>query len=264
MPSITTTDGTRIHYSDSGGEGPPLLFVHGWCGRLEHWEPQARAFRRSHRVVRLDLRGHGRSSAPHSAYSREEFAGDVAELIRALDLRDVTIVGHSMGGPIVLDAAWLEPERVRAFVIVDSDIIRSVVQGAPDTHPWMRAIADDYEQQIPRHLLFSLGLWKGHHPALRERIARDALRTPVHVGLGAMRHAILGSATRPEWSALDMPALYVNSSRSAFDEPALCTVLPKAEFAQAVGSGHWVQLEVPDQFNAMLRNFLERLPARRG
>jgi 3-oxoadipate enol-lactonase len=81
MPFYEAADGTWLHYTDSRGRARPLLLIHGWCGRLEHWEPQARSLRRDHRVIRVDLRGHGRSEAPQTRYDREEFAHDVAKLM---------------------------------------------------------------------------------------------------------------------------------------------------------------------------------------
>lgn len=97
MPTFKWPDGVRLRYADQGGGRPALLFVHGWCGRLEHWSPQVRAFARRQRVIRLDLPGHGRSEAPPGPYTPAEFASDVAALVRHLRLRDAVLVGHSMG-----------------------------------------------------------------------------------------------------------------------------------------------------------------------
>src|SRR5262245_13527393 len=64
MPELTTDDGARIYYEVEGAGDPALVFVHGWCSNLRHWDPQAEHFSRRHRVLRVDRRGYGRSPAP--------------------------------------------------------------------------------------------------------------------------------------------------------------------------------------------------------
>jgi pimeloyl-ACP methyl ester carboxylesterase len=264
MPYFQAADGAKLHYTDAGSGSPPLVFIHGWCGRLEHWEPQARAFARTHRVVRVDLRGHGRSEAPpDSRYSRREFAEDVAALMRRLRLRNAVVVGHSMGGIIAPEVAWLARDRTAALVIVDAGFGWGMRAADIDAHEYIRGLAgEDWKAWLAGQLTGLLGLDDASHPRLRERIARDAARMPLHAVAGSIRNAVL--AASPRWPRLGrMPVLYINSSREFMTQERIRRVLPHAEFGQAVGSGHWVQLEVPDQFNAMLRDFVGRVGAGR-
>jgi len=96
-PFITTRDGTRLFYID-WGRGKPILFVHGWSLCTDIWEHQTTA-RASDavRCVAYDRRGHGRSSQPGHGYDFDTLADDLAAVIEQRDLRDVTLVGHSMG-----------------------------------------------------------------------------------------------------------------------------------------------------------------------
>src|SRR5215218_6405258 len=97
MSTMTTSDGTEIYYKD-WGEGPAVTFSHGWPLSADAWDGQM-LFLAQHgfRVVAHDRRGHGRSSQS-SVNDMNAFADDLAALIEALDLRDVSVVGHSTGG----------------------------------------------------------------------------------------------------------------------------------------------------------------------
>jgi non-heme chloroperoxidase len=98
MSTITVSDGTEIYFKD-WGEGPVVTFSHGWPLSADQWDPQM-LFLNQHgfRTIAHDRRGHGRSSQPSSGNDMDTYADDLAELIEALDLRDVTVVGHSTGG----------------------------------------------------------------------------------------------------------------------------------------------------------------------
>jgi non-heme chloroperoxidase len=98
MPTITTRDGTRIFYKD-WGTGLPVVFSHGWPLNADTWDEQM-MFVASHgyRAIAHDRRGHGRSSQPWNGNDMDTYADDLAQLIEALDLTSVTLVGHSTGG----------------------------------------------------------------------------------------------------------------------------------------------------------------------
>ena len=91
MPFHESPDGSRLHYRLAGSGEQGLIFIHGWCGNTEHWEPQARAFARTHRVLRVDRRGDGRSDAPEGGYHPRDQADEMAGLIEALGLRDLEL-----------------------------------------------------------------------------------------------------------------------------------------------------------------------------
>jgi len=98
MPFITTKDEISIYYKD-WGTGQPVVFSHGWPLNADAWDPQARLVAENgFRAIAHDRRGHGRSSQPWDGNDLDTYADDLAELIDALDLRDVILVGHSTGG----------------------------------------------------------------------------------------------------------------------------------------------------------------------
>ena len=98
MSTFKTQDGTEIYYKD-WGSGKPVLFSHGWPLDADMWEYQMEYLSsRGYRTIAFDRRGFGRSDQPWTGYDYDTFADDIAGLINHLDLRDVTLVGFSMGG----------------------------------------------------------------------------------------------------------------------------------------------------------------------
>ena len=110
---------TRLAYEDRGAGDPAFVFVHGWTCDRSFFAPQAEHFARQHRVVSIDLRGHGESDKPQGQYPIAAYADDIAYLIQQLGLGRAVAVGHSMGGMIVLQLAAAHPGRVAAIVMLD-------------------------------------------------------------------------------------------------------------------------------------------------
>src|SRR5687767_1030022 len=98
MSTITSKDGTEIYYKE-WGEGPVVTFSHGWPLSSDAWDGQLHFLAQNgFRVVAHDRRGHGRSGQAWSGNDMDGYAADLAAIIEALDLKDVTLVGHSTGG----------------------------------------------------------------------------------------------------------------------------------------------------------------------
>lgn len=121
MNAITTRDGVRIHYRDWGG-GQPILFSHGWPLTGDAWEAQLLFFStRGYRVIAHDRRGHGLSDQPGFGNDMDSYADDLSDLIAALDLHNLILVGHSTGGGEV--ARYIGRHgtgRVAKIVLIDA------------------------------------------------------------------------------------------------------------------------------------------------
>lgn len=119
--SFANLDGVRIHYEVSGS-GHPLVFVHGHALDSRMWIGQTEALARLYTVVRYDLRGHGQSDAPRSGYSRAHYAGELRALIQHLGLTRPSLVGHSLGGAIVLEYAKGHSEQIASLTLADAGL----------------------------------------------------------------------------------------------------------------------------------------------
>ena len=115
---FTTLNGLRTAFADAG-EGSPVVFLHGLAGDATHWVHVAPRFTATHRVLCMDLPGHGESEAPHGPLSVRLYAEQVHALLERLGIERTAIVGHSLGGMVAAELALLVPGRVSQLVLVN-------------------------------------------------------------------------------------------------------------------------------------------------
>jgi non-heme chloroperoxidase len=120
MSTIKVKDGTEIYYKD-WGTGQAIFFHHGWPLSSDDWDTQMFFFlSKGYRVIAHDRRGHGRSSHVATGHDMDTYVADVAELTKALDLKDAIHVGHSTGGGEAIRYAAKHPERVSKVVLISA------------------------------------------------------------------------------------------------------------------------------------------------
>src|SRR6476620_3348757 len=118
--TVVSADGVLIHYELQGAGVPALVVVHGWCCARGYWREQIDHFSSQYTVVAIDLGGHGDSGLDRDAWTMAAFGRDVVAVVEKLGLRQVVLIGHSMGGTVVVEAAQHIPERVTAIIGVDT------------------------------------------------------------------------------------------------------------------------------------------------
>ncbi|MGW4248218.1 alpha/beta fold hydrolase [Nocardia sp. NPDC004722] len=121
MPIVTTFDGTRLHYRDTGGDGPAVLLLHDLFRDSEMWAALRRDLAPDYRVLTVDSRGHGRTAAIEAEYTLWDLARDAWDLVEALGMDRVALGGHGQGGMVAQRMALQRPARVRALLLGDTD-----------------------------------------------------------------------------------------------------------------------------------------------
>ena len=260
MP-FATRDDVRLYYTDSGRGDPPLLFVHGWCCDHTHWQYQVPAFRRRHRVVAVDLRGHGRSSKPRQEYTIEGFCRDLEWLIGELGLRRPVVVGHSMGGVIAFHLGARARRAYSGVVVVDAPLFpRFTRQGRRELEAIMTALEGPHYIDVAQRTIADGSFLSAWPKQLRDLVHQGIARTPQHVLVSAYRGIWIDNERAAR--ALKVPTLVVDAGVRDLRELEPVRSIPSAQIGVTVGAGHFLQLEAPDQFNPMLRTFVDRLGAR--
>jgi pimeloyl-ACP methyl ester carboxylesterase len=246
--------GIKLAYEDRGAGKPAFVFVHGWTCDRSFFAPQAEHFARRHRVVSLDLRGHGESDKPQGPYPITAAADDIAYMIEHLGLGKAVAVGHSSGGTTVLQLAAAHPDRVAAIVMVDP----APFVFPPELRAGIEAMVAAIEagNQEPRRQFIA------HHmflPTSDRQLVEDVLAVmmaaPSHVAASAMRGflAFDGPAVAAQCK---VPALHLAATPPINPPHLMSQWLPTVVNGWTVGAGHFSQLEVPDQVNAMIEGFL--------
>ena len=253
-------DGVTLWYEDEGTGGPPLLLSHGWMGNSRFMAPVADHFKATRRVVNLDRRGHGRSDKPEQDYTMAGFADDFAWLAGQIGLEPAVVVQHSTD-QIALDLAMRYPDLVAGIVLIDSagfapaplaDNFRQLLDGVRS--PAYREVLTRLSGQI----VFS----PYDDPACTAEILAEMLATPQHVIVSTWAEA-LAYDFAPAASACRVPVLRIGAV-FPWDAERFRSHIPQLLTAEVVGAGHFPQLEVPGQVNAMIERFVDVVVAPRA
>ncbi len=254
MAETIVHGGTKLAYEDRGAGKPAFVFVHGWTCDRSCFAPQAEHFARRHRVVSVDLRGHGESDKPQGPYPIAAYAEDLAYLIGQLGLGKVVAVGHSMGGITVLQLAAAHPDCVAAIVMVDpSPLVRP--PGERARVEAMVAAIEAGDQEPRRQYLATSMFLPTSDRTLMARVVALMMATPSHVAAGAMR-GILAFDGPAVAAQCKVPALHLAATPPRNPPHLMSQRLPSVVNGWTVGAGHFSQLEVPEQVNAMIEGFL--------
>jgi pimeloyl-ACP methyl ester carboxylesterase len=252
------TDDVRLFFTDDGDLDPPVLLVHGYTADSHDWSWQIPALVASHRVIAVDLRGHGRSSAPASGYTTQRFATDLAELLEHLGVGPVVAVGHSMGGNVVSALAVEYPERVLAVVAVDPAYLLPDDQLA-GIQPLLDLINSTDPMPLVQQLVEGLDS-TAIDPALRCWHGRRVAGLQPHVVRQSLEAQVTGMAlfsqSDPYLRRRQCPVLafYADPARAAAEQAV--TTDSRSRVVTWEGAGHWVQQERPAEFNHLLATWI--------
>jgi pimeloyl-ACP methyl ester carboxylesterase len=251
-----TLDGARIHATTTGNGAKTIVLVHGWTCDETSWSEQVPVLAKKYRVITLDLPGHGQSEPPRDGkFSMDVFARAVEAVRAEANIDRVILAGHSMGSPVVYRYAQLYPQHTAALVLVDGPLFR-----APDARVFI-------DQTLPR-VTGTEGM-KGREtmirsmfsaattPALQSRILQMMLRAPEATARGAMT-----TMADPEvWNnhVLQVPALAIFAGTYGGNSlDATKSYLPNLQFLNVPGTGHFLMLEKPAEFNQHIMAFIDR------
>jgi pimeloyl-ACP methyl ester carboxylesterase len=248
--SIAAVNGARLFYSLSGKGSPPIVLVPGWCCDQSSMAPLAERLRESRRVMTFDPRGLGKSEMPVGPLKLIQLVDDVRSLCGHLGLEKPVLVGHSLGGRIVLALLEEYPDFARAAVLLDTAVDedpayvrtrRSEVEG------------DAWETAMQRRFAALLSpISEAGSSALVARMQA----TPI-VTARAFLRAADGVDGVQALSGLRVPLLYIGASTPRESQEHLLQLNPAILFGQVVGSGHFVHVDATAQVASMTERFID-------
>lgn len=245
----------KLYYERAGSGEPELLFVPGWCCDHTAFQPQFDHFARAHCVTSLDLRGCGQSDAPEDGYSIPQLAEDVVALCAAAGIERPVVVGHSLGGMIAVELAARYPSFASALVLVDPGPIDAL----PETVEFFRGFAEQLAgrdgDEIRREYVHDMG---ARDEERARWIVDHMCAVPLSVAAAVIRGVSVWNGREPFTRCL-VPVLLIRSNLGDdTDALRLRKIKPDLEVGITVGAGHFHQLEVPEQVNAMIERFLQQ------
>lgn len=258
--TITAPDGTTVAYDARGQGDISLLFVHCWSCDREFWREQVEVFSDDYRVVTLDLGGHGQSGKTRENWSILDLAGDVKAVADELELENIVLIGHSMGGTVSLEAARLMSGRVIGVIAADT-LHDADLEYPPEMAEQMIAAFEADFAGTMSNMFTAMAAEAIEDTELRDWILTKASGAEPVVAIALLR----------DFGNLDLPALFSNAGvpiRAINAMPSAMSPVTNiegnrryADFDATLmeGVGHFLQLENPQAFNRQMRTYLLEL-----
>jgi pimeloyl-ACP methyl ester carboxylesterase len=229
-----------------------VILVHGWSCDSTYWSEQLPALRRHFDVITIDLAGHGKTPATRADFSMASFGRDVAEVVAQLPAdQPIVLVGHSMGGPVAVEAALLLGERVRGVIGVDT--FASIGLPKPSAvENAARLAAFERDFRSTTYAFVSQSFFRADaDPSLRERIANDMASADPKVALAAIQGLNDWDGTQ-RLPLLKQPIATINADQVPLDAARLQRYAPSFQLITLAGQGHFLMMENPTRFNPVL------------
>jgi pimeloyl-ACP methyl ester carboxylesterase len=257
-------DGVHVQYHVYGSGEPALVLIHGWSCDSNYWREQVPELRSKYTVVTVDLAGHGGTDGNRSDWSIARFGQDVATALAAVPNQRLVLVGHSMGGPVAIEAARLLESRTIGIIGVDT--FNTVGAPAP-TKPQVDAILKPFEQDFIGHTRKLVGehlFQPGGNRELANKIAYDMSLAPPRVAIPSMRALFEYDFAEP-LRDVKVPIVGIFSGLGEpVNEARIRKLLPKFRAVTLDGVGHFLMMEDPARFNAALEAEIQGLLSGKG
>ena len=251
-----TLEGARVHYLNYGKGREALILIHGWTMNEDNWRDQATEFAKRHRVIAIDLPGHGKSDKPQLTYSMDLFARAIAAVMRDAKVKRAVLVGHSMGTPIARQFYRKYPDKTLAIVIADGPL-RPFGEKAMLNAMTASFRGPNYKDAVGQ--LFAGMFGPNLSAEAQERIQASRLSTPQYVLVSAWEG--MGDPSIWREDKIDVPVLAIMAKNPFFGpdlEQRYRGIAPNMDFRLWEGVGHFVMMERPKQFNEAVVAFLDK------
>lgn len=260
-PTITvdnaiSADGVSIAYEARGEGEPALVFVHGWGNKRSIWDTQVAHFSQKYTVVTIDLAGFGESGNDRKMWTMESFGEDVVAVLDKLNLKNVILIGFSMGGPVVIEAAERIPEHITGLVLVD--ILQNIEtvysqEDISNEHKFLMGMVTEpsFEKLEP--------LFKKNKDELIEQIIsmiKDASRVGWSESLKDLFRWSNEECIK-SLQKIQVPVISINSDQEPTNVKAFKKYVPSFEVKIISGVGHVVFWEAPEEFNRLLEEAVQ-------
>lgn len=258
VASTVSTDGVPISYSDTRRGDATIVFVHGWSCDRSYWNNQISYFAQRYRVVAIDLAGHGQSGSGRTDWTIHRFADDVVAAIRSAGATQVIIVGHSLGGPVAVEAALKLQRETVAVVGIDTFFDRWTSSGFGALVAGLRADFVGATAAFVRSAMFT----PRSDTALVRRTADAMARARPEIGIPALESIVPWAKDRaPQaFASLRVPLGVLQSAAAGHTQLQRASASMRAFESRVMpGVGHFPMLEDGPRFNVLLDSLIRRL-----
>ena len=249
-------EGRQVHYTNYGSGASAIVLIHGWTCDETFWQYQVPALRAHHRVITIDLPGHGRSEVPpEAAMTMDNFARAIDAVLREAGVDRAVLAGHSMGTPVIRQFARLFPAKTAGLILMDGTIFR------PEDARSRQGRGRIYRGEEGRTM--RLNVMRAYFvpatpPAVRQHIESVSRATAESTAVGAI-NGMLALDVWSDESPVGVPTLGVYQSQGGPSVEYLRQLFPQLEYHRIPGTGHFLMMEKPRKVNPLLLQFSHRL-----
>jgi pimeloyl-ACP methyl ester carboxylesterase len=253
-------DGAKVHWTSKGAGPQAVILVHGWTCDESSWDAQVPVLIQKYRVITLDLPGHGKSDPPKDGkFSMTGFARAVEAVRAEAKVDKVVLVGHSMGTPVIREYARLYPKHVVGLVPVDG--LLTVSAGPPPANgrgaPNPAAMSGPEGMKAREAMI--RGMFTAATPAaVEQHVLKMMLAPPEATASGAMIATFDSASLNGFVTSVPVLGIYAGA-RPMANQETVKKFFPNSEYVQVAGTGHFVMMERPDEFNRLLLAFLGKV-----
>ncbi|WP_072807167.1 alpha/beta fold hydrolase [Rhodococcoides yunnanense] len=265
-----------LRYVDAG-DGPPVVLVHGLLGSHESWSGQIERLSEKYRVIAPDLFGHGASDKPSGDYSLSSHAATIRDLLDHLGIESAPMVGHSLGGGIVMQATYLFPERVDRLALVSSGGLGTEVSlllkaaTLPGSELVLPVLASDWVRRNTESFVGQLNRWGirvrpgasmsetwRSFKTVADKGSREAFLASTRAVVGPRGQTVSAKQHFEKFDSIPSLLIWGGKDRMipASHADSIRREIPNSRVEIFSSAGHFPQLDEPDLFFRILDEFL--------
>lgn len=247
---VKSSDGVEIAFETKGSGDITLVFIHGWSCDKSYWNNQVNELSKNYKVVIIDLAGHGASGLYRENFTIDLFGEDVTAVVNYLKLNKVILIGHSMGGAVIIEAAKRLPGNV--FGLIGVDTYQSF------TDDWTVEQKENFLKSFSENFVETTkGFVKSMFPRtadsnLVKKVADDMSSAPPAVAVSAIRNTFYYDPI-PTLKEINLPIISINCDMYPVAVEENKKIVKDYEVKFMNGVGHFLMLEKPDEFNSLLK-----------
>jgi sigma-B regulation protein RsbQ len=247
-----TVDGVPIHSTLNGTGSKAVILIHGWTCDTTSWDQQIPALSKNYKVVAIDLPGHGKSGLPKQ-FSMDVFSRAIEAVRSEYKIERAVFAGHSMGSPVILHYLQKYPQHVAGLVFVDGSITPPAAGSNSNFADQFAGPNGPKARESFIKSMFSAATT----PEMQKHILSMMLSAPEQTAVNAIKAAMDPTSYKSE--IVTLPALGIYQANAGGMDDYMKTHYPNLEYHKVPGTGHFLMMEKPDEFNRLLLAFLDKL-----
>ncbi len=253
---VKSIDGVEISFEVKGEGNVALVFTHGWSCDKSYWSNFRDEFAKDFKVVTIDLAGHGESGLNRENYTVELFGEDVAAVANHLKLNKIILIGHSMGGAVIIEAAKRLPGKVIGLVGVDTYQSFTDDWSAEQKENFLKSFTENFVETTKGFVKSMFPLTADSN--LVKKVAEDMSSAPPKAAVSAIRNVFFYDPI-PTLKEINLPIISINCDMYPVAIEENKKIVKDFDVKFMKGVGHFLMLEKPDEFKELLSEAINKL-----